>query len=233
MENNEAVNAEDPSKVQGAPGGEAPPAAAAVQAKAPLHKGFDREITTPEDLVKYTKDLESLLVSKPQTPVIPAVNTPQAFASNAPPATGKSETFEDLVYSDPGKAKSVLLEEFRAEQRRESEIQKAQGVFWNEFYQKNADLKDLQHVVQSVFERDRGAIGGLKTNQQVAEHVAAQARQIVDLVKGKVGVTETRVESKPAMTFSGGIGGQGSNAPAPQKPQSFAEQIARFRKRAK
>lgn len=246
MENTNHV--EDPNIVKGGPmdpTSEMHPANAQdVQTEnpaenAPLYKGFDREIKTQDELVQYVKDLETTLVRQPvamPTPNRSAVNA-QSFAPKAPTAAQSSgDSFEELVYSDPAKAKSVLLEEFRSEQRRQADQARAEQEYWSGFYEKNPDLKDFRHIVQSVFDRDSGSIRDARrfpSNDDVTKHLAKETRQIIDLVKSKSGVTETHLPSNPAMTF-GGTGGVGANnAPAPKKPQSFAEQITRFRKRAK
>lgn len=199
-----------------------------------LHKGFNGEITTPEDLVKYTQNLESLLITRPAAPA-----APQAFGvqPNAP-ARPKGESFEELVYSDPLKAKEVLLGEWDAKQQEKDNKKARQAAFWDEFYRKNVDLKELPGVVQSVFKRDLAEFQDTRrfsSDNTVAEHLAKEARQIIGMVREKAGVRETRVDSSPAMTFGESGGGMGNPPPKQtlSKPISFADQLIRMRKSRK
>jgi hypothetical protein len=239
-EQNINPHAEDPNIVKGGPWGDgsAPdpegdlsPAAPAQPARA-LHKGFSGEITTAEDLVKYTQNLETLLVQKS-----PGQPQGQSFQPQTPNAPAKGESFEELVYSDPIKAKQVLMKEFEEIHNQRDAQKNREETFWSDFYQKNPDLKDMPSVVQSVFKRDRSDFSDVRrfsSDTLVADHLAKEARSIIGLVKEKTGVRETRVDSSPAMTFGGSSGAPGgTGAPAPQKPISFSEQLVRMKNKRK
>ncbi len=222
----------NPASPEPAHGSAAPGTESSEAPAKPLYKGFTGELTTAEDLVKYTQTLETMLVANKQSRAAeppaftaPVVNTPAPVR----------ESFADVIYSDPEKAKSILFEEWTQKENAKRDLEKREETFWNEFYGKNADLKDLRHVVQSVFKRDRAEIGDARrfpNNDSVAEYIAKESRDLVGLVKSKTGTTETRVDSQPAITFGGSSGEPGAVRPAqPSKPVDFASQLLRLKKR--
>lgn len=225
------------NKITGGPGDAAPATAPnpTTESKpvAPLFTGMTGDITSIEALTSYTKNLESMLITrKANEPVTePAVfhhNTPNPVVS-AP----KGDTFEELIYTDPLKAKQVLKQEWASELQENQNAKDRQVAFWGSFYQKNSDLKDFEHIVQSVFKRDAATVGSFKTNEEVEKHLAREARSLVDLVKEKIGVTETRVESKRAVSISST--GEPTGGPKPPAvggaPISFIDQVAQLRRR--
>lgn len=239
-EQNTNPHAEDPNIVKGGPWGEgADPgpegtaAPAAGEPVKPLHKGFSGDVLTADDLVRYTQNLEAVLLQRQQS-TTPASG---AFQPHAPNAPAKGESFEELVYSDPVKAKEVLLNEFEERSRRKDAQKSREDSFWGDFYSKNPDLKEMGTVVQSVFKRDRADFSDVRrfsSDTLVADHLAKEARSIIGLVKEKTGVRETQVNSSPAMTFGGSTGAPGgTGAPAPQKPISFTEQLLRMKNKRK
>lgn len=211
------------------------PAAAAAESTKPLYTGLSGEIKTAEELIDYAKKIETLYIAGRATQKV----EPQTFHSPAPvsnSSAASTETFENLIYSDPVKAKQVVVDEVMATLDRQSKQKEAEAGFWQSFYQKNTDLKDLQHVVQSVFKRDKAEIGDTRRfpdNNAVAEYVAKEARSLVGLIKEKTGLTETRVDSQPAITF-GSSGEPSAARPAsPAKPVTFAQQLSAFKTKRK
>lgn len=231
---NEPVK-EDPNIVIGGPDGgpapeKQPETPEAPAEKKPLYQGFTGEITTPEDLVKYTQTLETMVVAAREKQQA----QPATFTAPPPPAqhSAAKETFEDLIYSDPARAKQILKQEWQQEMANKEAQQQREKSFWDDFYKKNVDLKELGHVVQSVFKRDRAEIGDPRrfpNNDSVAEYLAKEARSLVGLVKAKTGGTETKLEPTPAVTFSGS-GEPGAARPAKLEKLDFAGQILRLKK---
>lgn len=244
---NEPV-AEDPNIVKGGPwggpeGDAAPSAKAEETPEAPLYKGLTGEIRSVDDLKKYAATVESMLIAGRES----GQAKPEAQAFTPPvhvpaPVVTEGESFEELIYSNPVKAKALFKAEILNELETQSQKRNAQvsseQTFWDSFYQKNADLKDMRQVVQSVFKRDRADIGNVQrfpSNEAVAQHLAKEARSIIGLVKEKSGFTEIPVESKPAFAFNAGSGepsaARSANNAKPGVPISFSQQISRLRKR--
>lgn len=201
-----------------------------------LYTGLTGDLNSIDDVINYTKNLESLMVARKASEASIAGTEPLAFkqANTVPVDDNKSETFEELIYTNPGKAKEVLKREWDIELERRKSVNDRQTQFWGEFYSKNSDLKDFEHIVQSVFKRDSAEISNgqrFPTNEAVEKHLAKEARSIVGLVKSKIGSTETRVESRQAVTISGGGTGIAPSAAPTSGPISFIDQVSKLRRR--
>lgn len=204
------------------------PVVAPVTEEKSLYTGLTGDLKTVDDLKRYTSHLETMVAARAPAPQ----TNPSSFLVQPilpQPILNTQESFEDLIYSNPTKAKEILKAEIRQEYEKQRKIEADQGEFWGTFYNQNADLKDLKHIVQSVFERDNAKIGNVQrfpTNKEVSEHLAKEARSIVNLVKEKSGLSETRLDSAPAVTVSSSGGEQFSRpAATPGQPISFIEQL--------
>lgn len=251
----EAINAtavvpEDPSVVKGgpldptSPEGQPPeghntgteihsPSPAAPQA--PLYKGLTGDLTSAEDLVKYTKSLEDMFV---QANARNAIQSPiNNLAITPVPAVPAGPTFKEkyaeLAFSKPEEAADILVQEAKRQMKAENDqlqnTERQVKQFWEKFYVKNADLKRVDSIVQSIVQAKNSEIRSLRTEGEVEEFLSKETRKVIDLVKKESGFVETPVPSGRAVSF----GGSGDPAPTPPKAPTgnlnFSDQIRRLK----
>lgn len=215
----------EPAKTETAIPAVNPPAA---EEKA-LYTGLTGDLKTLEDLKKYASQLETMVVAKREHTIAQA---PTFLPAQLPKATlvAPTESFEDLIYSNPTKAKQVLESEIMQKLDMQQQQKARQENFWQNFYVQNSDLKELKHIVQSVFKRDNAEIvdprSKFRSDEELGQHLAKEARSIIGLVREKSG-TETRLDSNPAVTMSSS-GGEQVPAPrsVPGQPLNFTDQLA-------
>lgn len=217
------------SVAKGGPGveGVVPPVAPVAKPEEPLYEGFTGKLTTVDDLKTYTKTMEEevLRLKYAQTKSEGQIAQPMP-----PPVVSSKDEFEELIYSDPKRAKEVLKDEIRDEMSRAKAAEVALNNWWNEFYVENEDLSQQKRLVQLVLQEKRKEIEVLPP-LKAKEFLAKEARGLLGSVKQNFGVTETTLESKGAVTL-GTSGQPAPKAPAtPKEPISFAEQVKRLNKR--
>lgn len=198
-----------------------------------IYTGLNGEIKSVDELKNYAQTLETILVSNKKPPEAGARTfmTSMGQAGNLPNALGeaKGESFEDVFYSNPTKAKEILKAEMRAENDLAAATKRQQEAFWQSFYSKNTDLNGMDQVVQSIFKRDRQLIGDLKDDNEVREYLAKESRDMIGFVKKTAGVVETRLESAPAVSFASS-GEPIPNIPGkPSGPISMMDQVALYK----
>lgn len=205
--------------------------------EAPLHRGLTGDIKSTQDLLSYTKRLEDLFAQSAATQKANAYQPVQPVVPAVPAGPTAKDKFSELIYSKPDEAFELTLQEAerRVESRRAAadEAKRQEGMFWSGFYEKNADLKRLDHVVQSVVLGKRAEIAALPDGKSVEEFLSRESRKIIDLVKKESGYTETKVTSGVAVT----LGASGEPVPQPPRqpttPLNFAEQIRKLRPHGK
>lgn len=216
---------EDPTIVIGGPGGGPvpdPKADTATQDK-PIYTGLVGDLKSVEDLVSYARNLETIMTAKGAT------GTAEPAKSFAPPAPNQAKPteapkFSDVIYNDPVAAEELLLRKVDERQQRRDQAERMRQNYWNGFYDKNPDLKQVQHVVQSIFERDENKILTLPNDAAVTEHLVKESRKIVDEVRKTIGVTETQLGSGPAVTVGSGSASYPITVKQ-EKPKNFLEQL--------
>ena len=221
---------EDPNIVIGGPMG-GPADAQVVEAsesaaEKPLYSGIGGDFKSVDELKQYTQNLETLLVNKKPEASSPAARSFIPAPNQAPAPVQTKDSFEETIYSDPLKAKEILKHEIRKEMETQRDAERRQERFWQGFYSKNGDLKGMEHIVQSVFSRDHQSIVRLPDDRAVEEHLVREARQIVNEVKKTIGVTETRLQSAPAVAVGSSGSGFVPSAGKEIRPQNFLEQLA-------
>lgn len=221
MSNEIPVIPEDPSVVRGGPldptsaegqppeglsTGETPAAAT----KEPLYRGVTGDINDAEGLVRYTKQLEELIASARTVAAPPPQVAPAPFQPTAPKNEAK-ERFSEVIFSKPDEAFEIISSELerRAEAKRAEERQRE--AYWERFYSANEDLKRMKPVVQSVFENKKSYIATLRTEPEVTQFIAREARNVIDYVKKETGYTETRIPSQSVAS----LGGSRESVPPP------------------
>lgn len=240
---------EDPSVVKGGPldptsaegqgpegavvGGSVPAATGTPPAvEEPLYRGLTGDIKSSADLVSYTKQLEDLFVqAKAQQAIIQPTTAAPIPAVPAGPSA--KQQFSDLIYSKPDEAFELTVQEaerrINAKKMEADATQRREQAFWSRFYDKNADLKRLEHIVQSVVSGRGAEIQSFRTETEVETFISKETRKIVDLVKKESGHTETVVASGTAVSLGG------SREPVPATPQrpaapiNLIDQIRRLR----
>jgi hypothetical protein len=209
------------------PAADAPPAAPAPEA--PLYRGFLGDLKNVDDLKNYAKNLEEIVVQARAMQSAPPNNpiTPQAPPTPAGPSM--EDQIQEVWFSDPKKAASLLRQQVKSEYEVERSAERNRERFWQDFYEKNPDLKRVERIVQSVVKEKLPEIQKLPSDREVSEFLSKETRDIIGLVGKAFSKTETRLPSEPAVSF----GASGETPPAPAaplaRPLSFIEQIRKAR----
>lgn len=222
------AQAEFPSITTPTPEAKAPATPITTPAPEPLYKGLSGHINSQDELIAYAKRMEEEVIqSKIEKQHKPSLSEPITPTNTVPiePVDG----FEQLIYTNPIKAKELLKNEIREEFRTNDLKKEQEKKFWSEFYTENSDLKPMDRIVQLTLKDKWSEVEKLPLNQ-AKEVLAKAAREVVGLVRSSVGVTETTLPSGGAVT----LGSSGSPAPKapviPPKEMTMSEQLLQFRR---
>lgn len=217
------------------PPAEEPPPAAASAAEEPLYRGFLGDLKSVDDLKSYAKNLEEIVVQaramqdRQPSPGNPVAPTPPA----APQGPSLDDQIQEVWFSDPKKAASLLRQQVKSEFDQERNAERNREKFWQQFYEKNPDLKRVDRIVQSVVKEKLPDIQKLPSDREVSEFLSKETREIIGLVGKAFTKTETRLPSEPAVT----LGASGETPPAPTappaRPVTFIDQVRMARPRGK
>lgn len=137
----------------------------------------------------------------------------------------------DIWFEDPKAAARLIKEQVRNEMRREYTAVETQKKVWNDFYEKNKDLKGLEEFVEAAQARKWNEIKAIPI-EQALEKVAKEARSMIHKARGTSGTTE-RLTSNGATTATPSHA-PGVNTPVhTAKPTSFVDELKALREKRK
>lgn len=145
-------------------------------------------------------------VTKEVAGVMDAQATALAAATKTPPKqadeTKKTEDFEDLLFSDPKRAKELIKQEIRDEMTSTYTADQAQRKFWNDFYVKNKDLDPAEDslVVNAVLNKNFNDWKDLNADVVVDKLAEATRVEITRLTKKASGNRQLKPQSESGGT---------------------------------
>lgn len=217
---------------------ETPPAANPPSGNPPekkvLYKSGNLEITDPEELARYTQNLEEERVRARLQEQVRQGTTPATTTTVNPPPAKKSLDAEvnELMFIDTEKAVSRLRQGLKEEMIEEQKQRDRQIAFWNEFYEKNPDLKDKKRIVDLIV-MERSAQLRTMSPADAAKFLEKETREIATMATRRPGEkVETLHPGGAVIPISGGSH-QPAPSTTPQAPQTFVEQMKNLRKRRK
>lgn len=223
--------------VNGGPDGAPPPATTTTEKQGgtdePVFTGIGKTIKTKEELIEYTKQLETQNVDlrlKMERSSAPHQSMQTNFQQTESTQTKAKEVNPaDLLFTDPERAVEMI--EQRAEQRVERKFaaKENEKQFWSDFYEENQDLKVADTVVKSVLSQKMVEWKDLPLSD-ARKNLAEQSRKIVQQVKAQAG-TSTEVPSGAAATTGASSGFVPSQGATQTKNVSFIDQVKQFKRR--
>jgi hypothetical protein len=220
--------------MEGDPGApvQTPPAEGTPAAK-PIYKTFGREFHTAEDLAEYTKEMERQVVEsrlaaeRLQKPG-QNTNTLNTQQVQVPPKI-EGPAVDELLFTDPKKAVSMLRQQARDDVMRELGAKEQEQIFWKGFYERNPDLQNADRIVKSIVKEKWAEIANLPLAES-EKILAGETRALVEKIRTPSG---TRKELTP--TSASSLPASGASAPpiavAQGEPESFVAQIKKFQRR--
>lgn len=197
--------------------------------KTALYKGALGEANTPEELVEYTKKLESSLL---EAQIKGREFISQYQAPQAQPPAVEEEPLDELLYKDPKKAVEVITDRITSKIEAKANARDNESKFWTEFYAENPDLKGATRLVNAVKTEKWNELKPLALSE-AKKFLAKEARSFLSEVRKQSGTSETELRSGAAVAF----GSSSSSAPAAavetSTPISFNEQVKRMKRKGK
>lgn len=139
------------------------------------------------------------------------------------PAAPAEPDWEELLFTDPKQAVSLLKKTIRDEVVGEvtNSYKKDQGEkdFWNGFYKANDDLKDDDDLVKATLQKHLGELADMPVSK-AAERLAELTRERIMRYTG-----QTPKGGKKAVTEGAGQPTPGRKAPEPQKAVTLSDII--------
>ncbi len=180
-----------------------------------------------EDLAAYTAHIEQLNIAAAAAPSNQQQN-------QAPPELIDGRPISEVMFDDPARYNKYVIEkatENALGKMHEVNNQKTkETAFWEDFYTKNPDLKDMDKVVMREFKENFNELAKLPV-EQAQVRLAKDSRAFVETILQKKGVRTTELPEGGASTLgTSGAGVSRVNKPEPKR--SFVDQVKAARRRA-
>lgn len=191
-----------------------------------IYDGLGGKMTDPKQVAEYAKTLEKRLVQA--TAEQPRQVSEEPTAEPTPEPQNWVEQAKEHWYTDPDKAITVLRQGITGEVKAENAKKENSKKFWDNFYEKNPDLRNSPRAVNLVMSEKRADFEKL-TVGQLTEKLAAETRSFIASVGGSTErTTRDLPQGEAVVTSSGGSNVGGGTGKVTPKPKRFIDQVKDF-----
>lgn len=167
-----------------------------------------------------------------QTPPAQPLKSFLGNTAQAPIARNLND--DELLLDSPSKYREKVISDVRHEMATYDAQKRARETLFNEFYQENPDLKDVDWHVQSVLGEKVVEWKDLSI-PDAKKKLAEESRRRIDLLRSKTGVKKEELSSTTASALpsSGDPSPFNMESNAPKSATNFVQEITEWRNKRK